>query len=321
MVKNFRDIFLCLKRKHIMDNTKVKIEEISGQVPENNLRGIILKNKFQIVLDNNVYCSKMSILEKFKEKYKDKIKLLLTDTNISEMIEYKDRLKIAIKVKDKLFGPPRFIVGTELNGYFNKFNPIKYYIMKQKLYKMYFDSETLFKKLLETNIIFDDEQVEYIKNTREEIKRQYEQDWLKSKNVINAEISKLKKEEGIPRSKIVKDVIEKYFFDKNTFNLVMERFGIEKIFPEYKTLFLDNIWVHKIKTISTFMKFYVRKMEQYVNYNFTNVKGADLLDLDYTVFFPYIDFFITENKKHFLHGIDNTKIKTFDEFEEMLKNK
>jgi hypothetical protein len=98
----------------------------------------------------------------------------------------------------------------------------------------------------------------------------------------------------------------------------MERFRIKEFFPKYIKLYSNNVWFNNIKTISTFLKFYMEKMERYTKQNFTNVVGADLLDLDYTVYFPYIDFFVTENEKHFLYGIDDMKVKTFDEFKKLL---
>ncbi|MCX7698423.1 MAG: hypothetical protein N2114_03030 [Candidatus Goldbacteria bacterium] len=277
--------------------------------------------KLKIVLDNNIYSTYKKELIDFKEKYKHKIEIFLTDPNIVEMIEFEERLNIAIKIKDKLFGPPQFVVLNEINEYFNKniFTFGKYKKIKNALYQIFFNNGCSFKELIETRLIYDKNQVDYITKEREKIKKLYLDDWKKSAAIIRPIIEKIKKEEGVNRFKILDNVKEKYILSCELFDYVMERFYIKKYFNcYYLLLYVNNTWLKKIRTLSSFMNYYLIRAENYYNQNFQNISGSDLIDLDYTVYFPLIDYFITENKKHFLNKFNDEKIKNFKEFNKMI---
>lgn len=278
--------------------------------------------KLKIILDNNIYCSYKNELKNFKEKNKDKIEIFLTDVNIVEMIEFKERLQIALEIKDKLFGPPQFVVLNEINQFFNKniFYLRKYKKLKSALYQIFFKSGNSFKELIDSGEIFNKEQIKYIKEYREKNKELYFNNWRKSADIIKPIIKQIKENEKIKRDRILEDFIKNYFFYKDTFDYLMERFCIKKYFPEYYLLlYLDNTYL-KIKSILSFVNYYIKIAENYFKKNLKNVTGSDLLDLDYTVYFPFIDYFVTENKKDFLYEYNNGKIINFENIYSIINN-
>jgi len=191
--------------------------------------------------------------------------------------------------------------------------------MKQKLKDKYLSGNNTYANLFSDLEILKQYQKNEIIKSREMAKAYFENDWFDIKQLLIKEIEREMQKGKIKRRELIDEINNKYFDDKKTFEYIVERFGIKENFPEdYEKLFEKDVWLKSIKTISTYLKFYKEKTASYAMNNFQNVDGSDLIDLDYTLFFPYITYFVTANTKHFLFGVDDSKVKSFQELTTIL---
>jgi hypothetical protein len=262
-----------------------------------------------VLFDTNVLISCSDFFLQNIQLVKEKVQVCVCDVLIAELLTDKKNLKILKDLDPIYLGPPHYVVNKDFSVILSKPN------IQQQLEKKYFEDGSFSSSLKAGHMLRDDLDAQSFIPNLKKVKGDYLERTPDSQRIIKEALKEHFKididDENLDKENLRTQLIELFFAVNLTSEEVYE--GLEVRFAFDYNLFNKTDLINNFTKNPSIVAFTLSQAcKSAANLVYQHeILASDTMDLDYSVFFPSIDMFLTHDS-NFVGSINKINFKNYD---------